>query len=1309
MSIFEERINPLYDKLSQIMVYDKYRIMRELDTIKPEKFHSRKYHEKLSKVIEPLEKRIAKSISKVESRQKNIPPLCYPENLPITAKRNKIIAAIKNNQVIVIEGDTGSGKSTQLPKMCLEAGMGIKGIIACTQPRRIAAISVASRIAEELGKEVGQDVGYKIRFNDHSKKDGYIKVLTDGMLLSEAHGNNLLSEYDTIIIDEAHERSLNIDFLLGILKQLAEKRHDLKIIISSATIDTEKFSKAFDNAPVISVKGRLFPVDVEYFPPKENEEEHDDWVVSTAVKAVDDLRKSGRIGDTLIFMPTEVHILETVESLKAKNFPSETIIPLYARLPAEQQRKIFSSINGHKIIVATNVAETSITIPGIQYVIDSGLVREARYLPRSQTTSMPIVPVSIASAEQRKGRCGRVRKGVCIRLYSEEDLIKRSPYATPEILRTNLAEVILRMISLKLGHIENFPFIDPPHPRSIKDGYDILIELGAIRKRGEKETLTAKGKTMAKLPLDPRIAAMLIEGKKEGCIEEAAIVAAAMSIQNPLERPAEKTTQADQAHSPFKDKHSDFSTLLKIWRKYHEFSKENKSNNAIKKFCREHFISFPRMREWRDIFWQIRMILNEEGFSLKSTSDDINTALHKSILSGFLSHIAKRKEKNFYQASKGREVMIFPGSNLFNKGSEWIVALEFVKTSRLFARTAGEINKEWLESIAGDLCVKSYSSPYWSKKLGTVMAYEKVTLFGLPIVENRSVHFSSIDPEEAHKIFVSEALIEGNIRERFPFIDKNQRIIDSLSQIENKLRRRYVPESQEILERFYRERLSGISDVRSLARLIKDSRGDKFLEISEKDLLIEKHDEKTLSDLFPEKISIDGARLSCDYRYSPGSDYDGVTVKIPLGVSAHIDHWKLDWLVPGLLKEKIIYMIKGLPKQYRKQLIPVNTTADIIIDEMPKGKHSLPAALSEFIYKKFNIDIPASTWKASPLPPHLVMRLSVIDGRNHEVISGRDPGILKIDNMRTDYQQTDESWKNAVDKWEKSSIDKWDFDFLPEKILIAPGKIAYPALFSYDQNNVAIKLFPTSIEADNAHPLGVKALLKKYFFRELKQLKTLIASNSEIQQLALLGKDWKTLAEAVADYLCNRLMRISPRKKDDFEEAVTRIKKSLHEEGKTLILNVIEILKNYKETYCFTIETEKKHKSNRIVLVLCQDMLHILNEYVPENFLEKTSDLILPHLPRYIRAIRIRLERAVNDIGKDQAKSMIIVPFEKQLNHIMETVSDHASEEKRKLTARFALALEEFKVSVFAPEVKTVIPVSIKRLENLIAEINRIL
>ena len=1309
MSIFEARIKTIHDKLSQIMIYDKYRIMRELDSINPKKLHSRKYNENLSKIIESLEKRVAKSISKAESRKKNIPPLYYPENLPITTKRNEIISAIKNSPVIVIEGDTGSGKSTQLPKMCLEAGRGITGIIGCTQPRRIAAISVASRIAEELGKEVGQDVGYKIRFNDHTQKGSYIKVLTDGMLLSEAHGNNLLSEYDTVIIDEAHERSLNIDFLLGLLKKLTEKRHDLKIIIASATIDTEKFSKAFDNAPVISVKGRLFPVDVEYFPPKENEEEHDDCLVSTVVRAVDNLRGAGRIGDTLIFMPTEAHILETAESLKGRKFSDETIIPLYARLPAEQQKKIFSSIDGHKIIVATNVAETSITIPGIQYVIDSGLVREARYLPRSQTTSMPIVPVSIASAEQRKGRCGRISKGVCIRLYSQEDLIKRPHYTTPEILRTNLAEVILRMISLKLGHIENFPFIDPPHPRSIKDGYDILIELGAIRKKGEKESLTAKGKTMAKLPLDPRIAAMLIEGKKEGCIEEAAIVAAAMSIQNPLERPAEKAAQADQAHSLFKDKHSDFAALLKIWRKYHETLKENKSNNVMKKFCREHFISFPRMREWRDIYWQIRTILNEEGFSLKSTSVDTNTALHKSILSGFLSHIAKHKEKNFYQASKGREVMIFPGSNLFSKGAEWIVALEFVKTSRLFARTAGEINKEWLEPIAGDLCVKSYSSPYWSKKLGTVMAYEKVTLFGLPIVENRSIYFSSIDPEEASRIFIAEALMEGNIRERFSFIDKNKGIIDSISLMENKLRRRYVSESQEILEHFYRKKLNGISDVRSLARLIKDSGGDKFLEISENDLLIEKPDEKDLKNLFPEKISIDGTRLSCDYHYSPGSDNDGVTVKIPLGVSAHIDDWKLDWLVPGLLREKIAYMIKGLSKQYRKQLIPINTTVDIIMTEMPKGKCSLPAALSEFIYKKFSIDIPASTWKTSSLPPHLLIRLSVIDGRNREIISGRDPGLLKIDNIQPDYQHTDKSWKNAVDKWEKSSIDKWDFDVLPEKIIIAPGKIAYPALFSHDHDNVAIRLFQTSIEADKSHPLGVKALLKKYLARELRQLKTLIASNSEIKQSSLPGKNAAALAEAVIDYICHKHMCICPRRKEDFEEAAARIKKDIHEESRVLLLRVIEILKNYKETYFFIIETEKKHKKNLVVLELCQDMLRILNEYVPENFLEKTSDLILPHLPRYIRAIRIRLERAVNDISKDQAKSILIVPFEKQLHKIRETVSDHASEGKKELIVRFIWALEEFKISVFAPEIKTSIPVSAKRLEILIAEIYRML
>jgi len=940
-----DRIKKIESLLPKALCADRQAVRREIVRLK--RFKTKILSDKnVKQKFIQLEKQIHASIKKKSWREKNPPALTYNPCLPITDKKNEIIDLISKNQVLIISGETGSGKTTQIPKFCIAAGRGIDGKIGCTQPRRIAATTVARRIAEELGEELGKSVGYKIRFKDKTGGDAFIKIMTDGILLAETRNDKYLNEYDTIIVDEAHERSLNIDFILGILKTLLKKRKDLKVIITSATIDTEKFSKAFDNAPVIEVSGRMYPVDVQYFTIEQESEGSDERThVEMAALAVDKLQKKSLYGDIIVFMPTEQDIRETCEILEGRNYKSAIILPLYARLSSSEQSKVFSRLTGRKIIVATNIAETSITIPGIKYVIDTGLARISRYTPRSRTTSLPVVPISRSSADQRKGRCGRVENGICIRLYPEQDFLSRTLFTPPEILRANLAEVILRMIALKLGNIEDFPFIDRPAARSIRDGFDLLLELGAIKpvkraKKSEAEKskksdvflLTEKGSLMAQMPVDPRLSRMLIEANQEGCLNEVAIIASALSIQDPRERPVEKTQEADQMHALFRDPLSDFITLLNIWKKYHDVRQKEKSTSRMKKFCKKHYLSFKRIREWRDIHAQISTVLQgsgarDQGSGIRSQGPgirDLGSAkannseqefyskqyevIHKSILSGFLSNIAVKKEKNIFQAAKGKEVMIFPGSGLFNKAKTWIVAAEMVETSRLFARTVADIDSRWLEALGKNQCKYTYLKPHWERSRGEVVACEQVS-------------------EEASEIFIRSALVEGDIREPLPFMEHNRRLIDEISSMENRLRKRDILTNEEDIFDFYHKKLEGIYDIRTLKQHLKKRGTDGFLRMKKDDLFRYFPDEEELY-LFPDKITLGTNQFQCNYSFEPGSRDDGVTIKVPSALAATVPAESVEWLVPGLYSEKIAALIKSLPKDYRKQLVPVANTAD---------------------------------------------------------------------------------------------------------------------------------------------------------------------------------------------------------------------------------------------------------------------------------------------------------------------------------------------------------------------------------------------
>jgi ATP-dependent helicase HrpA len=1322
--------------------------------------------EKLSVGIAELEKRIKFSIENRKWRKKNRPRPTYNPDLPISERKDEIVEAIRNHPVLIISGETGSGKTTQIPKFCLEAGRGIDGKIGCTQPRRIAALTVSRRIAEELGEETGKSVGYKIRFQDKGGADAYIKIMTDGILLAETQGDPRLNEYDTLIVDEAHERSLNIDFVLGILKNLIRRRRNLKLIITSATIDTEKFSKAFDDAPIIEVSGRMYPVDVRYMVTEgksdgksSSKDEEEQSHVDMAVKAVDKLHQESPYGgDILVFMPTEQDIRECCEMIEGRSYTGVTVMPLFARLSAGDQSRVFAKIPGRKIIVSTNVAETSVTIPGIKYVVDSGLARISRYSPRSRTTALPVSPVSRSSADQRKGRCGRVAHGVCIRLYSEEDYENRPRFTPPEILRSNLAEVILRMIALKLGDVREFPFIDRPADKNIQDGFRLLDELGAIVRNPEGSKapygLTERGKSMAGLPLDPRLSRILLEAGEQGCLEDVKVIAAALSIQDPRERPAEKQKAADQAHKQFKDPDSDFISLLNIWKRYHDHWKEAKSVSKMRKFCKENFLSFRRMREWRDIHYQISLILEEQGIvnvtspspcpSLKggeaktaafpSGEGDMlhpppappsgkgspkkeaetdkspfrprYTAIHQAILSGFLSNIAMKKEKFFYKGTQDKEVMLFPGSGLFDNPGPWIVAAEMVETTRLFARMAAHIAPEWIEPVGKEQCKYTYLRPHWERKRGEVVATEQVSLYGLLIDPGRPVSYGRIKPEEASEIFIRSALVEGDLRQSFPFMEHNQNLIEEIREMEDRMRRRDLLVSDEELYSFYAERLKGICDIRSLRRLLK-SRKDDFLRMKKEDLLLSDPDQEELS-LFPEKISLGNTVFPCEYRFDPGQETDGVTVKVSSALAPAVLPESVDWVVPGLFREKINTLIKGLPKEFRRQLVPVNQTVDAIVRDMPREEHiPLLTALSRFIYKNFGTDIPASAWDLNSLPDYLKMRISLRGPRGEELRAGRDPSIL-IQGAAPDINP--DHFSISRQKWERTGITQWDFGELPETLTLQGAKkekwTAYPGLKT-EGTDLALRLFRDRGEALKSHKEGMVRLFSLHFARELRILTHRLKLPKEAALAARYFGGPKSLEKEMYESILQDLFSRNIRSPEAFAAHAAEAEPIIAEKGKEKLQSVVRIITAYHECRTGLYDLENANRSNRVIIQFLAMQRDSLANLVPEHFTALYTDDRLNHLERYIRAIRIRAERAMHSFDKDQVKAAEVKNHTDRLQKLLGELSPNVSDEKRKSVEEFFWLLEEYKVSVFAQELKTPVKVSAKKLEKMFGEIMR--
>jgi ATP-dependent helicase HrpA len=1233
--------------------------------------------------------------------------LRYPPELPISRRRGEIVQAIRRNRVVIISGETGCGKSTQIPKMCLEASRGSRGRIAVTQPRRIAAVTIAQRIAEEMGEPVGRTVGYKIRFEDRSSPETRIKVVTDGMLLAETQADGRLREYDTIIVDEAHERSLNIDFLLGIIKTLLAKRSDIKLVITSATLDLEKFAGAFEGAPVLQVGGRMYPVRVEYRVPDPAEKEDLDYV-DMAAEAVDEIMRKEPSGDVLVFMPTEQDILETCEILEGKRYPGVTVLPLFARLPGPQQSRVYS-VPSPKIVVATNVAETSLTIPGIKYVVDTGLARLSQYLPGAGINSLPIRPVSMASADQRKGRCGRVSEGLCVRLFDQEDYEARPRFTPPEILRSNLAEVILRMLALNLGHPAKFPFVDKPTARMIDDGFDTLVELGAVRKRGPDFLLTDRGRRMAQIPLDPRLSRMLIEAVSENCLREVAVVASALSIRDPRERPPEKAAQADACHAPFREPDSDFLTLLHIWDRYHGDWEGLRSTTQKRRFCREHFLSFPRMREWVYIHDQILEILREQKFPPGRSkpvpmSKQLYGAIHRAAAAGLLSHVAALKEGKIYTAARGREAMLFPGSSLFGKPPSWIVAAEIVQTGRLYIRTAARIEPGWLEALAGDLCHRAYENPRWDRNKGEVRADERVTLFGLEIVSHRELPFGPVDPEAAGKIFIRDALLAGEVKDPPGFLKHNLELHARFAALEEKMRRRdiVVPETE--TANFYAGRLAGIYDLKGLRKKVEKQGGDSFLFMGEEDVVRSRPAVSEVA-LYPDDLNFGGRGIRVQYRFLPGAEDDGATIRVKADLLPQLEIGTLEWGIPGYFREKIHALVKGLPQRYRKALVPAAERADVIVREMPPSPGSLAAGLSEFVHRRFRVDVPAEIWDAVDLPKHLKIRLSVLDAGGSEVAAGRDYGPLLGLRPKAPLADTgSSSWKKVSEQWERPAVADWDWDSIPAEIRIGGGVSAYPALVS-GPKDVGLRLYKTAEEAAAAHPRGVEALLSRKFARDLKFMERILVFPEEHQRAALYFGGKAAVEKSLLEALRVRVFRRNIRDRAEYQAFADGLVKTLFAQGQILLETVKRALSGYQGVRADLYTIGMTHQGNKAVEGIVETIRAELEALMPRNFAEVYPPDRLDRLPAYLEALRVRAERAKNSPEKDRNKAAEIAPFAESLVGLAKRLGTAEAAEIRAALDEVRWMIEEFKIAVFAPEIGTLGPVSAKRLTEALREV----
>ncbi len=1291
-------VKQLTQQLPLCLNQDRHVLKRQLDRLRSETQKGKNPVEQLN----ALTGRIEKSVVLRNKRLASIPPLNFPD-LPVTGKKDEIAKLIQENQVVIVCGETGSGKTTQLPKICLSIGRGAAGFIGHTQPRRIAARTVADRIAEELGESIGKSVGFKIRFNDKTHTESLVKLMTDGILLAESQNDPYLNQYDTIIIDEAHERSLNIDFLLGYMKWLLPKRPDLKLIITSATIDPQRFSTHFNNAPIIEVSGRTYSVEMRYRPieQKEEDDETSDDLQNAILDAVDELYRDLR-GDILIFLSGEREIRETTDSLKKHHPTQYEILPLYSKLSVSEQERVFKPKGGKiRIVLATNVAETSLTVPGIRCVIDTGHARISRYSHRSKIQRLPIERISQSSANQRAGRCGRVAEGICIRLYSHDDYLARPEFTEPEIMRTNLSAVILQMTALNLGDIEDFPFLEPPEDKMIRDGKNVLHEVNALDKSGK---LTEVGKQLAKFPTDPKLARMLLAAGHEHCLTEVAIIVSALSVQDPREKPADKMQQADAKHAAFRHPESDFLTLLNIWNTFEE-QKKHLSNSKLRKYCTDNFLSYIRMREWFDIHAQIMQVIKGDLKMHPNTDDAGYEKIHRALLTGLLSNIGFRHEQYEYLGGRGLKFFIFPGSGLHKIKPKWIMAAEQVETSKVYARNVARIEPEWIEQCAEHLVKHNYYDPHWAKKSARCMVSERTLLYGLTLQAGRKIPYDHVDPKAAREIFIRSALVDHDYHSNAPFYVANQKLLEEVGMIQHKGRRVDLVEDEQWLYQFYDNKLppeivSGIT--LDTWRKTAERANPKILFLTKEDLTREQEENYVNEWDFPDSKKIGNLTISLQYRFEPGHNEDGVTAIIPVHQLNQVSQAPFDWLVPGLLEEKCIALIKSLPKQIRKHFVPVPQTVKQCLEIEPDFKGTLQEWLGNRLRKLTGEAIPLNVWNTDGVPDHLKMNFRVVDDQGKLLDYGRD---LKKLQLKYTAKAEDSFDQIAADELNYTGCIQWAFDDLPDTYqFIQKGQtfIGFPALID-EGDAVGVRIFDTEQKASLQHQAGLIRLfqlqLRKectYIIKNMPQSATAELTYNRLPKHPIISTSTGKNLGASASYKEDMLYLIlysafvegrTLRTQKAFEQCLQQNKSGListaNEAGKI----ALEIMALYG-----TINTQlKRLNANDPLAKDINDQLDLL---IYAGFIRNTPYQQLKAIPRYLKAIQYRLDKFDNNLLKIQEVSRYSTRFWKDIEK--KEKKDTVIPEQDP----FRWAIEEFRVSLFAQQLKTAYPVSAKRMDK---------
>lgn len=1224
-------------------------------------------------------------------RERAVPAtIDFPSQLPVCERREDIEAAIRDHQVVILAGETGSGKTTQLPKICLNLGRGRAQRIGHTQPRRIAARTVAQRIADELNTSLGDLVGYQIRFNDTVSEATAIKLMTDGILLAELTHDRDLTAYDTLIIDEAHERSLNIDFLLGYVRQLLPRRPDLKVIVTSATIDVERFSEHFNGAPVIEVSGRTYPVEVQYVG---DAEDRDEGVRQQIVDLLSEIEQGrfGPRGDALVFLPGERDIRELAKALRHNE--RLRVLPLYARLSQAEQNRVFQSGGaGMRVVLATNVAETSLTVPGIRYVIDPGEARISRYSVRSRLQRLPIEPISQASANQRKGRCGRLSDGVCFRLYSEQDFLSRPEFTDPEIRRTNLAAVVLRMLELGLGEVDRFPFIDPPDSKVVRDGYRLLEELGAVSARGK---LTALGRKLARLPVDPRLGRMLLAAQELGCLPEVLVVVSAMSIQDPRERPTDKQAQADQAHARFQHPRSDFLAWIALWR-YYELQRQALSQNQLRKLCQREYFAYMRMREWREIHGQLVLACRQLGFRVppQLPEEEAYEAIHRALLTGLLGNVAQRDEGKQFSATRNRKIVVFPGSGQYKKPPPWMVAGEIVETTQVYARQCAAIEPDWLLRVNPRVLKYHHYEPAWQRRSGRVMAKERVTLYGLTISDGRRVHFGEIDAKASREIFIRDALVTGNVMKPPRFLRENLSLMRSVEELESRTRRRDLLIEEEALVRFYDERLaSHCVGMTSLIKWLKQDRTRDDSLLLKRDQILIRDPGAEVEAQFPPTLNWQGVDYQLRYQFEPGRQNDGVSITIPLPLLNRAPRYLFEWLVPGLLRDKCIALIKGLPKGLRKQLVPAPDVVDAALTELIAQDADLCTALGEVLKRQRGVQVGVADWQPGQLEDFYRMNIRVVDATGKLLGQGRDMAHL-VAEFRTGDAAAVAPQKNSP---ERDQVERWDFGDLPsvwKSKAAGLEVIAHPAVVAEAQG-IAVRLLDYPGDALLAHEEGLVALAIRQASQLIKSLrKALFAGNELVLAFAAVDVDRKQLVEDVIAAVAHDALKLDslPRSEAAFKAWFDALRARWHGDAIALSDQIAQALKAWAAARTAAAKLNRDYQESQ------DDCWQGMSALLHSSTLRYAGSEWLAQYPRYANAAEHRMGRLNGQYLKDQKALELLAPWSTVL---VEAERQHPGLTRLSSEAhQYRWMLEEFRVSLFAQQMKTRLPVSSKRLEQ---------